>query len=216
MEIKDEEVSVNQKTIKCDGCEKLHTSYKTLRVCSYCRKAYYCTNICQSMHWPLHKLHCKKQATFTKIYSITKYFFGKYEWIISNNIHAFFSYTLILENGTIPTFKMTKQNRVQNMQEFREYIGTWYPVSINTKNEITSFEDIFKENNPFRLKLNCKTFQKEMEKNDCDKEFLIQFENLKSSPKYHKRVITKPFKVFNDSRVVILFLLKLGSWWDPV
>ena len=203
----EEKKKIQLVTIKCDGCSKLHTSYNTLKSCSYCRKSFYCTKICQGMDWPKHKLHCKRQAYFKRVDSITKYFFGKYEWIISNNIHAYFSYSLILENGLVPTFKFTKQNRVQNIQEFREYKGTWFPISILKNPPISNFdenpEEIFKENTSFRLKLKCKEFQKEIEKIECNNEFLIQFEKLKTSPKFNFRVITKPFQIFNDSRVIL-------------
>eukprot|EP01080_Neovahlkampfia_damariscottae_P010013 gene10013-2332_t len=200
------ETQVIQPTIKCDGCQKLHTSYNTLKSCSYCRKAFYCTKICQGIDWPKHKLKCKKQAFFKRVDSITKYFFGKYEWIISNNIHAHFTYSLILEKGLVPTFKFTKQNRVQNVQEFREYKGTWFPIS-TLKDPPIDFEenpeDIFKENTSFRLKLQCTQFQKETEIISCDNEFMIQFERLLTSPEFNFRVITKPFKIFNDSRVIL-------------
>ena len=44
-------------TTKCDGCQKVPDA--TLRRCSRCRQALYCTIECQKRQWPLHKEECE-------------------------------------------------------------------------------------------------------------------------------------------------------------
>lgn len=39
----------------CAKCDKVDMG---LKVCSRCRKAYYCNQICQKAHYPKHKQHC--------------------------------------------------------------------------------------------------------------------------------------------------------------
>lgn len=43
----------------CNNCEKVDSE---LKVCSRCRKAFYCDATCQKAHYPKHKVECLSQA----------------------------------------------------------------------------------------------------------------------------------------------------------
>lgn len=191
--------------LKCSGCEKIHQSSSTLKCCSYCRKVYYCNNICQGIDWEKHKKICKKISIWNRYDEITKYFFGEYEWNISNNIHAQYSYHLLLEPSHIPRFKFTKKTRVENVQNMFEYKGIWYPVYQGAIKDIkiTSFVDIFQENSKFNIVLKTEEFKREIIKESSTIEFQIKFDFVKTSPKHSYFITTKPFKAFNDYRVVL-------------
>ena len=43
---------------KYQTCAMCGNVDKELKVCSRCRKAYYCNQVCQKTHYPKHKRHC--------------------------------------------------------------------------------------------------------------------------------------------------------------
>ncbi|KAI0050361.1 hypothetical protein FA95DRAFT_1514086 [Auriscalpium vulgare] len=42
------------------GLKKAEVATRKLKICCYCREAYYCSKTCQKEHWPQHKLVCGK------------------------------------------------------------------------------------------------------------------------------------------------------------
>lgn len=47
--------------IMCACCELRPGSHNALQLCGWCRRVYYCGPRCQKVHWPVHKLSCKKR-----------------------------------------------------------------------------------------------------------------------------------------------------------
>ncbi|KAI9013653.1 hypothetical protein DFJ74DRAFT_733753 [Hyaloraphidium curvatum] len=44
---------------ECYGCGVRYNEIKSMKRCSSCKIALYCSPECQRMHWPVHKLGCK-------------------------------------------------------------------------------------------------------------------------------------------------------------
>jgi len=51
----------------CNNCELEHTSQRQLKLCTGCRKVYYCNRICQLKDWNSHKAECGKFKKKTNI-----------------------------------------------------------------------------------------------------------------------------------------------------
>ncbi|KAL1643523.1 hypothetical protein SLS58_004883 [Diplodia intermedia] len=45
---------------RCSSCEQLPDATTALRRCSRCRTVAYCSNACQTAHWPTHQPSCKR------------------------------------------------------------------------------------------------------------------------------------------------------------
>jgi hypothetical protein len=45
---------------KCGNCNKEGSELAPLKLCSICKKTFYCSKECQSSSWKNHKLFCKK------------------------------------------------------------------------------------------------------------------------------------------------------------